>query len=581
MRLLTAEEMRAMDRATIEGGHASGKALMERAGTGVVRAMEARYGPLLALRVLVLCGRGNNGGDGFVAARLLQHAGAVPRVIVLGDMTKVTGDAQTHLYAMRDDGVVPVPVQSDAELARATEGEWDFALDAMLGTGAEGAPRGLCAAGVEMLRELDDRGVRVVALDLPTGIDADSGAIARRTVRADLTVTFGAPKRGQYLYPGRAFVGALEVVDIGLVATSDPRALELATEDAMAALVPLRDPRAHKGSAGRLLVIGGSAGMTGSVTLAARAANRAGAGYVRAAAPASLADILSIKLTEEIALAMPETRARTLGPGALKPLLEAAGAAHAVVLGPGLSRHRATATLARKVAAGIRGPLVIDADGLNAFEGQLEALRALKAATVLTPHLGELARLSGLDAGALEARRIDIAREFAWAWSAVIVMKGAPTVTAAPDGRATLNPNGNPGLATLGSGDVLSGAIGALLAQGLEPYDAARLGVWLHGAAGDLAAKQFGQHGMTASDLLDTLPLAMRALVRRREEAQPSRDRAAAVGAVRGAPARSVKSASTPAEDRGDRSRSSGGATRPARNSPRRPAPTGSRPKKK
>jgi NAD(P)H-hydrate epimerase len=538
MRLVTAEEMRGMDRVTIDGGHAAGAALMERAGAGVVRAMAERYGPLLALRVLVLCGRGNNGGDGFVAARRLLQAGAIPHVVVLGDAAKITGDAQTHLWAMRDEGIVPVAVESDAELYRAVRGEWDFALDAMLGTGAEGAPRGLFAAGVEVLRELDDRGVRVVAVDLPTGLDADTGAIARRTVRADLTVTFGAPKRGQYLYPGRAFVGALEVVDIGLIEAPDGRALELATETAMAALVPLRDPRAHKGTAGRLLVIGGAAGMTGSVTLAARAANRAGAGYVRAAVPASLADILAVKLTEEITLAMPETRARALGAGALRPLLEAARAAHAVVIGPGLSRAPASAALVRKVAARIEAPLVIDADGLNAFAGHLGSLRGIGAPAVLTPHLGELSRLSGEDAGALEARRIEAAREYAWAFGAVMVMKGAPTIIAAPDGRATLNPNGNPGLATLGSGDVLSGTIGALLAQGLEPYDAARLGVWLHGAAGDLAAERFGVHGMTAGDVVDAVALALRALVRRREEAQPGRVRAAEedVGRAQGAP---------------------------------------------
>ena len=532
MRLVTAEQMRAMDRATIDGRHVAGDVLMERAGAGVVRAMAGRYGPLLALRVLVLCGRGNNGGDGFVAARLLKQAGAIPHVVVLGDAAKIEGDAQKHLWAMRDEGVIPVEVRADTELYRAAEGEWDFALDAMLGTGAEGAPRGLFAAGVEVLRELDDRGVRVVAVDLPTGVDTDTGAIARRTVRADLTVTFGAPKRGQWLYPGRAFVGALEVVDIGLVETPDPRALELATPAAMAALVPLRDPRAHKGSAGRLLVIGGSAGMTGSVTLAARAANRAGAGYVRAAVPASLADVMAVKLTEEIALAMPETRARSLATAALKPLLAASRDARAVVLGPGLSREKATAALARRVAAGIRTPLLIDADGLNAFEGRLDALRRIVAPAVLTPHLGELSRLSGRDADALEARRIDAAIEYAWAFRAVVVLKGAPTVTAAPDGRATVNPTGNPGLATLGTGDVLSGTIGALLAQGLEPYDAARLGAWLHGTAGDLAAERLGVHGVTAGDLLDTLPLAMRALVTRREEAQPGRARAAAPRAI-------------------------------------------------
>jgi NAD(P)H-hydrate epimerase len=524
MRLVTAAEMRAMDRRTIVGGHASGETLMERAGAGVVRAMTERYGSLLALRVLVVCGRGNNGGDGFVAARWLKDAGAHPTVVVLGDPDDIAGDARTHFERMRAAGLAPTAVDSEDALARAANAgaSWDFALDAMLGTGAEGDPRGPIAAGVELLRELDAAGTRIVAVDLPTGLNADTGRLARRAVRADLTVTFGAPKRGQYLYPGRAFVGALEVVDIGLVAPEEGSGVELATEAAMAALVPLRDPRAHKNAVGRVLIVGGSAGLTGAVALAARAAARAGAGYVRVAVPASLADLMALKLTEEIALAMPETRTRSLAAAAFAPLSRAAREADAVVLGPGLSRAAASATLARRLAAAIAGPLLIDADGLNAFEGRTAALAAGNVARVLTPHLGELSRLTGIDAADLEARRIDVAREQARALNAVLVVKGAPTVTAAPDGRATVNPTGNAGLATLGTGDVLSGVIGALLAQGLAPYDAARLGAWLHGAAGDRAAERFGQHGVTAGDLPEAVALAMRALVEVREASGPA-----------------------------------------------------------
>jgi ADP-dependent NAD(P)H-hydrate dehydratase / NAD(P)H-hydrate epimerase len=526
MRLLTADQMRRMDRWTIDGGHASGESLMERAGTGVADAMTRRYGSLLALRVLVLCGRGNNGGDGFVAARRLQIAGAHPRVVVLGDPERIGDDARTHFDRMRAEGIEAMAVDSDTALHAAvqTHDRWDFALDAMLGTGADGAPRGLFAEGVEVLRALDEAGTRVVAVDLPTGVNADDGSIARRTVRADLTVTFGAPKRGQVLYPARAFVGALEVIDIGLLAPPglDDECVELATPAAMAALVPLRDPRAHKGSAGRVLVIGGSAGMTGSISLAAHAANRAGAGYVRVAAPKSLTDILAVKLTEEIVLAMPETPGRALAPAAFSALTKYADEANAVVLGPGMSRGTGTMELARRLAAALHPSLVLDADALFAFAGHVPRLRALRAPRVITPHLGEMSRLTGIAPETLEARRIDAAREQAKALDTVVVLKGAPTVTAAPDGRATVNPNGNPGLATLGSGDVLSGVIAALLAQGLAPYDAARLGVWIHGDAGDRCAETIGQHGMAAGDLLNTVPLAMRSLVRMREESGPN-----------------------------------------------------------
>src|SRR5436190_5117314 len=302
MHLVTATEMRALDRATIDGG-TPGERLMERAGAGVVAAMIARYGSLLGLRVRVLCGTGNNGGDGFVAARHLHAHGADVHVGILGEAGRVSGDAAAHLAMLAPLGLKGASVQDEPQLhALVTAHDaWDFAVDALLGTGARGAPEGVMAAGVQALRELDERGTRVVAIDLPTGADADTGAIARRAVRADLTVTFGMPKRGHLLYPARAFVGVLQVVDIGI----DPRAiaasdLKVTVPDAaeMAALVPTRDPRAHKTSAGRVLVVGGSIGLTGAVALAARAALRTGAGYVQAAVPASLNDVLEVKLTE-------------------------------------------------------------------------------------------------------------------------------------------------------------------------------------------------------------------------------------------------------------------------------------------
>jgi len=530
MLLVTAEEMRRLDRATIEGGHATGEILMERAGAGVVEALERRYGPILGLRVLVLCGTGNNGGDGFVAARHLRGRGAEVHVALLGDRARVRGEALAHLERMTASGLDLTPIASEEALERlvASRDAWDFALDALLGTGAHGEPEGLVAAGVEALRQVDEAGTHVLALDLPTGVDADTGAIARRAVRADLTVTFGCPKRGHLLYPGRAFVGALEVVDIGLAPdalAATPSPVRLATPAAMAALLPARDPRAHKGSVGRVLVVGGSTGLTGAVALAARAALRSGAGYVQAAIPRSLNDVLEVKLTEEMTLAMPETPERTLALAALEPLLARAGEADAVALGSGLSRHREAAELARRAVAECDRPLVIDADGLNAFEGHTESLARAQAPRVLTPHLGEMRRLTGIDAGTLEANRIDLTREWARRWRAVIVLKGAPTVTATADGHTTVNPTGNPGMATAGMGDVLTGAIAALIAQGLGPYDAARLGVYLHGMAGDLVAAEMGQAGMVAGDVAEAMPRALMTLVRlRTEETRPSLD---------------------------------------------------------
>jgi hydroxyethylthiazole kinase-like uncharacterized protein yjeF len=523
MELVTADEMRLLDRATIESGHASGEMLMERAGLGLVEAMERHYGSLLAMRVLVLCGTGNNGGDGFVAARHLAGRGADVRIGLLGDAGRVSGDARLHFTRLAAAGLRADVVTTEADLERllVARDEWDFALDALLGTGARGAPEDLIAAGVNALRDLDDAGTFVVAVDMPTGVHADSGAIARRAVRADLTVTFGLPKRGHFLYPGRAFVGALEVVDIGLAPDAVAAAslpVSLATAPAMARLLPARDPRAHKGSVGRVLVVGGSVGLTGAVALAARAALRCGAGYVRAAVPRSLNDILEGKLTEEMTLPMPETAERTLALAAMELLLARAADSDAVALGSGLSRHHEAAETARRMAAECEHPLVIDADGLNAFEGHADAIGRGPAARILTPHLGEMRRLTGLEPGAIEARRIDVAREWAQRWRSVVVLKGAPTVTASPEGSATVNSSGNPGLATAGTGDVLTGVIVALVAQGLSPYDAARLGAYLHGMAGDLAAGEKGQAGMVAGDVLESLPLAILGLARIRAE---------------------------------------------------------------
>ncbi len=524
MRLVTADEMRRLDRATIESGQATGHALMERAGLGVAAAIERRYGSVLGLRILVLCGPGNNGGDGFVVARALRASGAEVHAGLIGAVDRLPADTRAHYDAMSAAGIEPRVIATEAELRVlvALRDPWDLAVDALLGTGARGCLEGVIAAAVQELRDLDDAGTSVIAVDLPTGVNADTGAIARRTVRANLTVTFGYHKRAHWLYPARAFAGAIEVVDIGLVERFGPeddpaRHTEVATARGMAELVPRREPRAHKGSVGRVLLIGGSAGLTGAVSLAARASTRAGAGYVIAAVPQGLQDILAVKLTEEMTLAMPQTSARALSTAGLSVLVEHAARAHAVALGNGLSRDPESLELARALAARIERPMVIDADGLNAFAGQPNVSATVRppagsAARILTPHLGEMARLTGLDAEAIELDRIECARTWAQRWQAVVVLKGAPTVTASPAGHATVNGSGNPGLATAGTGDVLSGVIAAFVAQGLNAYDAARLGVFVHGHAADRIAAARGQLGMSAGDVLKELPARLHEL---------------------------------------------------------------------
>jgi NAD(P)H-hydrate epimerase len=370
------------------------------------------------------------------------------------------------------------------------------------------------ATACEALNLLRGRGTRVIAVDLPTGVSADDGAADARAVRADLTVTFGCAKRGHFLAPGRLNRGELEVVDIGLAAPGpDVPGVELAQPEALAAALPRRDPRAHKGVTGRVLVVGGAMGMAGAVVLAARSATRAGAGYVRVAAPMSLHDALAAQLVEQMPVPCGEGVQRTLTTTALAQILDEAARADAVALGPGLSRHADAARLARTLLGRLDRPTVLDADGLNAFappeQDLAAALRGAPAPRVVTPHLGEMARLTGVPAAELEARRIDAAREWAARWGCVVVLKGAPTVVAEPGGRACVNPTGNPAMATAGMGDVLTGALVAMLAQRCTAWDAARIAVFAHGLAGDLAAREIGPLGIAAGDVAERLPRAL------------------------------------------------------------------------
>ena len=517
MRLLTAVEMRAVDHATIAAG-TPGTTLMQRAGDGVAEALERHWGSVLALRVLVLAGAGNNGGDGFVAARALAARGARVAVALCAPEARGSETARVMLDRLDGTGVLVRVVPDAAALTAlvATLDHWDFVIDALLGTGAVGEPRGVLADACRLVNSLHGQGTRVLAVDMPTGVGSDDGRAGEHAVRADFTVTFGHARRGHWLWPGRGYCGAIEVVDIGLVTPEQAGIAPAALADAreLAALLPVREARAHKGSTGRVLLVGGAPGMTGALVLAARAAVRAGAGYVRVAAPASLQDVLAAHLVEPMVIGCGEDEARTLTATALPRILAQAERADAVAIGSGMSTRPHAAMLVRELATHLAKPLVLDADALTALSPAADvlvpALRLAPAPRILTPHLGEMQRLSGQSPAELEARRIDAAKGWAQRWGAVIVLKGAPTVVAAPDGRVSVNPTGGPALATAGTGDVLTGTLVALLAQGLSAYDAARLATYAHGRAGDLAERAQGHLGVTASDVIALLPQALR-----------------------------------------------------------------------
>lgn len=512
-KLVTGSQMADIDRRSIEEWGVPGAQLMERAGSEVVAALRDCYDGLEGLSVAVVCGKGNNGGDGFVVARLLHQSGVPVRVLLTADPDESSGDAAHHLRLLRQAGVKPRAMTTGDEVDL---GECEVIVDAVLGTGVTGAARGPAAQAIEAM----NRTARpLVAVDLPSGLEADTGKAHGPCVRATMTVTFGLPKVGQLLYPGRSYCGDLRVVDIGLppeAVAASPVRTYLIDRQAVAGAVPRRHPEAHKGTCGSVAVIAGSVGMTGAAVLAAESALLSGAGRVTLGTPSSLNDILEVKLTEVMTRPLPEVRkARCLSlraVGAVRRLLDGADS---FAIGPGLGRHRETFGLVRCVLRATTLPGVVDADGLNALVGQADVLEDPGAAhLVLTPHVGEFARLSSLTVEAIAESPLERAREYAVRTGVTLVLKGAPTVVAAADGRAFVNPTGNAGMATAGAGDVLTGLVAGLLAQGLAPPTAARAAVYLHGRAGDLARDQLGEWGMKAGDVCRQVPEAVRDTVR-------------------------------------------------------------------
>ena len=509
MKLVTASMMRELDRRAIQEIGIPSLVLMENAGRTTYQILRREF-PGLQGEVAVVAGRGNNGGDGFVVARYLANAGIPVAVFLLGPREKVSGDARVNLEILAHLGIAVAEVLTDADLNPLTHrlAKAGLIVDALLGTGLNSPVQGLMAALIQRVNQLR---APVLAVDIPTGLSADTGEVLGAALKAQVTVTYGWPKLGQVLPPGRDYVGRLWQVDISIppnLARETPVSLAEARE--MRALLPFRPFGSHKGNFGHLLVLAGATGKTGAAALACEAALRAGAGLVTLGVPASLNDILEVKLTEAMTLPLPEAAAaRALGKAAWAPIrefLDGKNQKFTVALGPGIGTHPETRELVGRLVHDLAGPMVIDADGINNLAGEIAALKDAAGPRILTPHPGEMARLVGLTTAAVQARRLDLARETAARLGVILVLKGAQTVVAAPDGRASLNSTGNPALASGGTGDVLTGLIGGFLAQGLTPWDAARLGVYLHGLAADFFVSRHGQRGMIAGDLLAVWP---------------------------------------------------------------------------
>ncbi len=514
MNIVTAEQMRRLDADALTTYGIPVTILMEQAGMGVAREMERRFGDLAGRSIVVLAGKGHNGGDGLVAARHLLQRGAFVRVFLTFPPDASRGEARLQAEIFRSmGGRLLDPSSYDRALFCSALEEADLVIDALVGTGLSAPVTGLAA---ELIGDVNASGKPVTAVDIPSGISADTGEALGAAVRAALTVTFALPKRGHFLPPGSDHTGELRVVDIGIPRRAIDRAalpLSFFTKEAATACVPARPPEAHKGTFGHVLVVAGSVGKSGAAMLTSRAALRAGAGLTTLACPERVLRSGEDKPAEIMTLPLPETPEHTLAAHALDSLLAASKTATVVAIGPGLSTHVETQSVIREFIARVSIPVVIDADGLNALADHLDLLKRPHVPMVLTPHPGEMGRLTRLGAREVQRRRIDIATEFAKTYEVVLVLKGARTVVASPDGRATLNPTGNSGMATAGTGDVLTGVIAALLAQGLAPAEAARLGVYLHGWAGDLIASERGERGMMAGDVIARIPAALNYLV--------------------------------------------------------------------
>lgn len=508
MKLLSVEQMRALDRHCIEVLGIPGLQLMEHAGEAVARAAMAML-PEHPGPVLILCGKGNNGGDGLAAARILLQRGAGVEVVLPFAPHELSADARAMLEFAIEAGVSLSESVPQAALTYA-----GIVIDALLGTGVTGPVHGVLGELIARTNAARD-GRGVLAVDLPSGVDADTGQFFGPAIHAELTVTMARPKPCLLLYPGAQLAGRWLVAEIGFppeVIAEWPAVGEITERDQAAAWLPPRPRTAYKGSLGTALIVAGSFGMAGAAAMAALSAYRSGAGLVRLALPGSLTPVMNAALSEVVFRPMPETRRGALSFHAVAHLLAEANQVQAALIGPGLSRQAATANAIRRLVAVWPGPLVVDADALSAMAGHDELWQQRTAPTIITPHPGEMSRLLGKPVAELEADRLATAREAARRFHAVAVFKGAPTLISTPEGAVFVNPTGNAGLAVAGTGDTLAGSIVAFLAQGLPAPHAAALACYLGGLACEQITARQGVRGMTALDLSDGLPLAMASL---------------------------------------------------------------------
>ncbi len=504
-RIVTPAEMQEIDRKTIQEHGIAGEVLMEHAGQAVFDVIAKMYPGFAAMRIVVFCGKGNNGGDGFVIARMFRKAGAMPFVYILGSVQAMRPDSLVPYNKMIAAGIQPEFV--DEERFTPETERPDLVIDALLGTGGKGELRGAIYQMIRTINEWRDDGTQVIAVDIPSGLQGDSGKPGNMTVIAHHTVTMGLPKSGLLFGDGKNYTGQLHVADLGfpleLTVGGDAQLVE--TSDIRERLRPRRHD-AHKHSFGKVLLVCGSRGMTGAAVLAARSAMRSGAGLVRVASVPSVTDIVRHTVPEAMTVDLDETSTGSLARSALPSILEQLEWADALGIGSGLTQNEETVALVKDVLAKLAAPAVVDADAILALAGAFEFIQNIRADVVFTPHAGEFAMLSGTVKEKLLADRPTFTKLAAKKLQKTILLKGSPTLVADTSGKIFVNPNGNPGMATAGSGDVLTGMIAALLGQGLKSVEAGFAGAFLHGLAGDLAVRVRSERGLIAGDLIEFIP---------------------------------------------------------------------------
>lgn len=513
MKTVSSEQMKEMDRQTIAEFGVPGEVLMDSAGAGVARVIE-RLADMSGRKhstVFLFAGRGNNGGDAFVAARYLNRWGCNVRVWMTGEKKAVRGDARTHLNRLLSDGVDVAELTDDRydEIAAAA---WDcgIVVDGILGTGIAGPVRGVAADAIRCVNLLgEDR--PVVAIDVPSGLNADTGAAAGEAVKADITATMAFPKTGLTAAEAIEYVGTVEVLDIGIPASLADRiesSLDLIVPDDLRNVLPRRGRSSHKGMFGHVLLVGGAPGYAGAIGLAARAALRSGVGLVTVLAPSSISGIVAGLAPEAMVHGGDVNGEGTLSASSLSRWAPMLDKFDAVLAGPGMTPHEDTRRIAEELLGKGKAPLVLDADALNVFADEGSIFSKSARPLVLTPHPGEAGRLIGCSSKDVQADRLDAARKLADTADAVVALKGAGTLVSAPDRTPCVNLTGNPGMACGGMGDVLGGLLAGILAQGCNPFDAACTAVYLHGIAGDDAAWHGSLAGLTAGDVINALPWA-------------------------------------------------------------------------